>query len=159
LTEQDLSVALAIARQLGFAIQRERLDAEIAEELAATRSLQALSVQIAHEADLTGCYEKLVDAARVIMHSDFREHAGIPSAPRAAWRTSPAGVSRFTPRRGETVGMVHAQLCVHLRSRLPTLKRVMISDVEQSDFLRGTTTSQATARRYPRGAVDAAAVR
>jgi GAF domain-containing protein len=30
LGEQDLSVALAIARQLGFAIQRERMDAELA---------------------------------------------------------------------------------------------------------------------------------
>src|SRR4029079_19701935 len=58
---EDLAVALAIARQLGFAIQRQRSHAARAEELAATRSLQALSVEITQEVDLAGAYEKLVD--------------------------------------------------------------------------------------------------
>ena len=138
LTEQDLSVALAIARQLGFAIQRERLDAEMAEELAATRSLQALSVQIAHEADLTGCYEKLVDAARVIMHSDFvsmqefHAHRG----PRGELRL--LAYRGFTPAAAKRWEWVHANSLCTCGVAYRTLKRVMMSDVEQCDFLRGT---------------------
>ena len=138
LTDQDLSVALAIARQLGFAIQRERLDAELAAELDATRSLQALSVQIAHEADLTGCYEKLVDAARVIMHSDFvsmqEYHA----------HRGPRGELRLLAFRGFSAAAAKFWEWVNANSvctcgvAYRTLRRVIVPDVEQCDFLRGT---------------------
>jgi hypothetical protein len=78
----DVAVAMTIARHLSFAIQRRRVDAELAEELAATRTLQALSLEIAHEADLGNLYEKIIDAARLIMRSDF------------------ASIQEFHPHRG-----------------------------------------------------------
>src|SRR5687767_6434653 len=70
LDDEDLAVALTIARQLAFAMLRLRADAELATELAATQSLQALSIEIAHEVDLAGLYEKFLDAAVLIMRSD-----------------------------------------------------------------------------------------
>jgi PAS domain S-box-containing protein len=71
LAQEDLNVALTIARQLGFAIQRQRTDAELAAELAVTRSLQSLSLEIARVADLNGLYAKLADTAQLIMRADF----------------------------------------------------------------------------------------
>jgi PAS domain S-box-containing protein len=77
-TQEDLAVSLIIARQLAFSI--ERLEAEenlrdkqreLAEELAATQMLQSLSVEMAHAADIEALYEKIMDAAVVIMRSDF----------------------------------------------------------------------------------------
>ena len=77
-TRDDLSVSLVIARQLAFAIQRTRLDqqlrereTQLAEELAAARQLQELSIDMAGASDVPALYEKLLDAAQSIMHSDF----------------------------------------------------------------------------------------
>jgi GAF domain-containing protein len=77
-TKDDLSVSLVIARQLAFAVQRNRTDrqlvereAELADELAATRMLQQLSLEMAPEIDIESLYEKLMDVAVSIMHSDF----------------------------------------------------------------------------------------
>src|SRR4051812_17588863 len=71
LTGDDLSGALTIARQLAFAIQRQRTSAALAADLEAASCLQQLSVDMAHAADLGSLYEKIVDAAAVIMRSDF----------------------------------------------------------------------------------------
>lgn len=84
-TPQDVAVALSIARQMGFAIQRHRsLEAfaevhrkleqhehELANELEAMRVLQSLSVEIAQEADVHALCAKLVNAAQKLLQSDF----------------------------------------------------------------------------------------
>lgn len=77
-TRDDMSVSLVIARQLAFAIQRNRMDerlrireTELNEELAATRRLQELSIEMAHEVDVESLYDKLVDGAQSIMRADF----------------------------------------------------------------------------------------
>ena len=57
-TKDDVAVSLVIARQLAFAIQRHRTSAQLAEELNATRLLQALSIELAHEVDVEALYEK-----------------------------------------------------------------------------------------------------
>jgi hypothetical protein len=77
-TKDDLSVSLVIARQLAFAIQRNRVDqqlrereSQLAEELAAASMLQDLSVEMAGQSDTEALYDKLMDAAVTIMRSDF----------------------------------------------------------------------------------------
>ena len=138
LSGEDLAVALAIARQLGFAIRRQRSDAELAEELAATRSLQALSVQITQEVDLAGAYEKLVDAATVIMRSDFASmqeyhpHRG----PRGELHL--LAFRGFTPAAASLWEWVHANSACTCGIAYRTRKRVILPDIEDADFLRGT---------------------
>src|SRR5262245_56287584 len=137
-TAEDLAVALAIARQLGFAIRRQHQDDELEAELEATRTLQALSVAIAHEVDLAGVYEKLVDAARLIMRSDFASmqeyHAN----------RGPRGELRLLAHRGFSPAAAELWTWVHANSACPcgiayrTLKRVVVTDLEQAEFLRGT---------------------
>lgn len=77
-TKDDLAVSLIIARQLAFAIQRRQGEQELqekqrqlADELNATRLLQSLSIEMAHEVDSAALYEKVMDAARAIMHAEF----------------------------------------------------------------------------------------
>jgi len=135
---EDLAVALAIARQLGFAIQRQRSHAELAEELAATRSLQALSVEVTQEVDLAGAYEKLVDAATLIMRSDFASmqeyhpHRG----PRGELHL--LAFRGFTPAAAKLWEWVHANSLCTCGLAYRTLKRVILPDIEDAEFLRGT---------------------
>lgn len=134
----DLSVALAIARQLGFAIRRQQQDSELESELNATRTLQALSVAIAHEVDLAGVYEKLVDAAMLIMRADFASmqeyHAN--RGPRGELHL--LAYRGFSPAAAELWSWVHANSACTCGIAYRTLTRVIMPDVEQADFLRGT---------------------
>jgi len=135
---EDLAVALAIARQLGFAIQRQRSHAELAAELAATQSLQALSVEVTQEIDLEGAYEKLVDAATVIMRSDFASmqeyhpHRG----PRGELHL--LAFRGFSPAAAGLWKWVHANSVCACGIAYRTHKRVVLPDIEDADFLRGT---------------------
>ena len=137
-TAEDLPVALAIARQLGFAIQRQRQDAELEAELEATRTLQALSVEIAHEVDLAGVYERLVDAATRIMRSDFSSmqeyHAN--RGPRGELHL--LAYRGFSPAAAKLWTWVHANSACTCGIAYRTQKRVIVPDVERAEFLQGT---------------------
>jgi GAF domain-containing protein len=132
-TREDMAVALIIARQLTAAIERQRANAELAEELAATRTLQALSVEIAHEADLEGLYEKILDAAMLIMRSDlaslqdFHPHRG------------PQGELRLLTSRGFSDTAASLWKWVRAESECACgvayrrMERVILHDVEIGD--------------------------
>jgi GAF domain-containing protein len=137
-SQEDLAVALAIARQLGFAIRRQRVDADIAVELAAMRSLHSLSVDIAHEMDLAGSYEKLVDAAMLIMDSD------VVSMQEMHRGRAPLGELRLLTYRGLSAAAAQPWAWVRADSACAcslacrTLKRVVMPDIEKAEALRGT---------------------
>ena len=137
-SDEDLAVALAIARQLGFAIQRQRSQAELAEELAATRCLQELSLEIAHEADLAGLYEKLVDAAKLIMHSEFAsmQEYHPNRGPRGELKL--LAFRGFSPSAAKLWTWVNADSKCTCGVAYRTLKRVFAHDVEKTDFLAGS---------------------
>ena len=137
-SNEDLAVGLAIARQLGFAIQQQRVQAELAEELAATRSLQALSVEIAHEADLAGLYVKLVDAAMIIMRSDFASMQEYHPRRGPMGELQLLGCSGFTPAAARHWTWVRADSVCACGQAYRTLARVILPDVEQADYLVGT---------------------
>jgi GAF domain-containing protein len=145
LTEEDLAVALTIGRQLGFSIQRQQAEArlrereaELAEELAATRSLQALSVEIAHEVDVEGLYEKLVDAAQLITRSDFASiqeyHAD--RGPRGELHL--LAFRGFSPSAAKVWQWVHADSACTCGVAYRKLQREIVPDIEQCDYMRGT---------------------
>lgn len=129
----DVAAAQTIARHLSFAIQRQRVDAELAAELAATRALQSLSLEIAQAMDLDALYEKLLDAAKLIMRSDFASmqeyhpHRG----PRGELRLlSFRGFNAAAAELWRWVGANSTCSCgIAYRSR----KRVIVADVENFD--------------------------
>jgi PAS domain S-box-containing protein len=149
---EDLAVALSIARQMGFAIQRqrasdslaaalaklERHEKELADELEVTRLLQALSVEIAQEIDVAGLHEKLVEAAQVILRADFASlqclhpHLGQKGeleliATRGFDPASLAYWKWVRPSSASTCGQALNQKA-----------RVVIADIETCDAMAGT---------------------
>ena len=76
--ERELRFLDLLARQAADLIERRRADdalresrRQLSEELADTRLLQTLSAQLIEEEDSGALYEKIMDAAASIMHSDY----------------------------------------------------------------------------------------
>ena len=89
-TDAEIGLAVTIARQLGFSLERMRagealLEAQgqLVSELAATEQLHKISTQLIQENEAEALHEKVVDAAMAIMRSDF------------------ASMQLFHPERGE----------------------------------------------------------
>jgi PAS domain S-box-containing protein len=144
-THDDLAVSLVIARQLAFAIQRNRTDqqlrereARLAEELAATRKLQELSLEMAHEADIEALYEKLIDGAVSILHADcgsmqqFYPHLG------ARGELKLLGHRGFSPQAAKFWAWVRADSPSVCGQAIRQRARVIEADLEQSPYMAGT---------------------
>ena len=144
-TRDDLSVSLVIARQLAFAIQRTRVDqqlrereAQLADDLAAARKLQALSLEMAHEVDVEALYDKLVDAAVSIMRYDcasmqqYYPHLG------ARGELKLLGHRGFTPEAAKFWAWVRADSSCTCGVAINRRERVIASDVENAAFMAGT---------------------
>ena len=137
-TKDDVSVSLTIARQLTHSIQRSLTNALLAEELNATRMLQSLSIEMAHEADVEALYAKLVDVARIIMRADFASmqqffpHLG----PRGELKL--IGHFGFTEQAAKFWAWVRADSACTCGVAIARRQRVIVEDVENTDFLAGT---------------------
>jgi PAS domain S-box-containing protein len=135
---QDLNVALTIARQLSYATERQRADATIADELAATRLLQELSVEIAHEVDLAGLYEKIMDAAVAITRSDFASMQEFHPHRGNVGELKLLTFRGFNPAAAEFWRWVGANSACQCGVAYRTLERVVVPDVEACEFMKGS---------------------
>ena len=95
-SDAELALALTIARQLGFSLERRRAEEalratqrQLVSELDATRQLQKISTQLIHASDAQVLQEKILDAAVAIMRSDF------------------ASMQMYYPERGELRLLAH----------------------------------------------------
>jgi PAS domain S-box-containing protein len=138
----EINLAVTIARQLGFSLERRRAEEALREtqrqlvsELAATRQLQKISTQLIHASDAQVLYEKILDAAMAIMGSDF------------------ASMQTFYPERGELRLLAYrgfnptaAAFWEWVRpgsgstcgAALATGHRSIVPDIELSDFMAGS---------------------
>ena len=89
-TDAEIGLAVTIARQLGFSLERMRAgeqlleaQAQLVSELLATQQLHKISTQLIQENEAEALNEKVLDAAVAIMRSDF------------------ASMQLFHPERGE----------------------------------------------------------
>jgi PAS domain S-box-containing protein len=144
-TRDDVAVSLTIARQLAFSIQRQRTDArllareaELAEELNATRMLQALSIEMAHEVDVEALYAKLVDAARTIMHSDFASMQQYFPHLGARGELKLIGHHGFSEAAARFWAWVRADSSCTCGVAIVRRERVIAADVENTAFMAGT---------------------
>jgi len=145
-TKVDLAVSLAIARQLAFSIQRNRThrrlhdrDAELAEELAATRLLQSLSVEMAHEVDVEALYEKILDVAKTLMHSDFASMQQYYPHLGAHGELKLLGFRGFNPEAAKFWTWVRADSSCTCGVALAARQRVIAEDVEKAPYMVGTS--------------------
>jgi PAS domain S-box-containing protein len=144
-TKDDLAVSLAIARQLAFSIQRNRTqrqlherDAALAEELAATRMLQSLSVELAHEMDVEALYEKILDSAKTIARSDFASMQQYFPHLGAHGELKLLGFRGFNPEAAKFWTWVRADSACTCGRAFATRQRVVAPDVEEAPYMAGT---------------------
>jgi PAS domain S-box-containing protein len=144
-TKDDLAVSLVIARQLAFAIQRHRTstrllarEAELADELNATRLLQALSVEMAHEVDVEALYAKLVDAARTITRSDFASMQQYFPHLGAKGELKLIGHYGFSEEAAKFWAWVRADSSCTCGVAIVRRERVIAADVENTAFMADT---------------------
>jgi len=144
-TKEDIAVSLAISRQLAFSIERNRTqrqlqdrDAELAEELAATRLLQSLSVELAHEVDVEALYEKILDVAKTIARSDFASMQQYFPHLGAHGELKLLGFRGFSADAAKFWTWVRADSSCTCGRALASRQRVVAADVEQAPYLAGT---------------------
>jgi PAS domain S-box-containing protein len=141
-SEAELALALTIARQLGFGLERKRseqalreVQRQLASELAVTQQLQQVSSELISECDVEALYEKILDAAVAIVRSDFVSmqmfypqrgelrllaYRGFSPTAAAFWEW-------VRPGSGSTCG-----------AALATGNRSVVADIEMSDFMAGS---------------------
>jgi len=145
-TKEDIAVSLAISRLLAFSIERHRTqrqlqdrDAELAEELAATRQLQSLSVELAHEVDVEALYEKILDVAKTIARSDFASMQQYFPHLGARGELKLLGFRGFSADAAKFWTWVRADSSCTCGRALATRQRVVAADVEQAPYLAGSS--------------------
>jgi PAS domain S-box-containing protein len=144
-TKDDIAVSLTIARQLAYSIQRHRInlrllerETELADELNATRMLQSLSIEMAHEADVEALYAKLVDVARIIMRSDFASMQQYFPHLGARGELKLIGHYNFTEAAAKFWAWVRADSSCTCGVAIRRRERVIAGDVRTTDFMTGT---------------------
>ena len=133
---EEIGLSLTIARQLVVAIERKRADEALRAELADTQLLQRISSALIDPANVASVYDKVIDAAVSIMHSDCASMQMLYP------ERGPAGELRLLASRGfdpeaarfwEWVGLASHSTC---GEALRTRQRVMVRDIEQCDYIR-----------------------
>jgi PAS domain S-box-containing protein len=137
-SRDDVCVSLVIARQLAFAIQRQRTNERLADELNATQLLQALSIEMAHEVDVDALYAKLVEVAKTLMRSDFASmqqyfpHLGVKGELKLI------GHYGFSEEAKKFWAWVRADSSCTCGVAIARRERVIASDVANTAFMAGT---------------------
>jgi len=149
-TKDDVAVSLLIARQLAFAIQRQRTsaqllarEAELAEELNATRLLQGLSLEMAHEVDVERLYIKLVNVAKTLMRSDYASMQQYFPHLGSRGELKLLGHYGFSDEAARFWAWVRADSKCTCGVAIMKRERVIASDVANTPYMMGTA-DQAT---------------
>jgi two-component sensor histidine kinase len=130
---EDLRLMTSLGRFAEHAYQllsQERL----ANELAATKRLQEISSELLGERQVEGLYQKIVDAAASIMHSDFASMQIYHPERGELWLLANRGFSleaanfwkRVTPKSATSCGIA-----------LGTVRRAIIADTEEDALVIG----------------------
>ena len=148
--QDELTLAVAIARQLSFSLDRVRIQEarDLAEaalresqgrlerELADTRLLQAVSAKIIEKDNADDIYEVVLDAAVRIMRSDMASMQVLDENENALRLLAFRG---FDPEFGKVFQFVRPETRTACSLARQLVRRVIVSDVETCDFFVGTT--------------------
>ncbi len=116
---------------------RER-EAQLALELNDTRLLQRLSAEMSQEADAASLFEKVVDAATAIMHSDFASMQRFHPQRGVKGELELLAFRGFDPEAAKFWKWVRADSGCTCGEVLKTGQRQIAADVETCAFMAGT---------------------
>lgn len=140
---EDLRVMTNLAQFASAACQTLRAREQLATELTDTKLLQGLSAQLIHEADTSALYEKVMDAAVNIMRSDFASMQMHYPERGSSGELRLLAFRGFQPQAAKFWEWVRTDSQCTCGVALRTGRRIIVSNVETSDFLAGTA-DQAT---------------
>jgi PAS domain S-box-containing protein len=150
--KDELSLAIAIARQLGFGIERARADqsrdateaalraseALLAQELEDTRLLQSISAKMIEQDNAEDVYQEVLVAAVRIMRSDKASMQVLDDRENALRLLAFRG---FDPEFGKVFELCRPDSGTSCNVARQLGRRVIVPDVETCDFIVGTTAS------------------
>lgn len=141
--KDELDLAVAIARQIGFGVERVRAqeardiaEARLEAELADTRLLQSISAELIEQDRAEDIYEKVLDAAMQIMRAEKASMQVLDENHDALRLFAFRG---FDADFGEVFKWVHPDTRTACSVARRLGRRVVVPDVEACDFIAGTT--------------------
>jgi PAS domain S-box-containing protein len=144
-SEHALRLFDVLARQTADLIERKRAEdslreseARLAKELAATQQLQQISTQLIHQDNIQELYEKILDAAVTIMHSDYASIQMLCADRGENGELRLLGFRGFNPEASKFWEWVRPASESTCGMTLRTGHRCIVADVEQCDFMAGS---------------------
>ena len=116
----------------------EQLMLQLQAELADSKLLQAISTEITFERNAEVLYDKLLDAAVAIMRSDYSSMQMFHPERGASGQLQLLGFRGFSPYAAEFWEWVTPESASTCGVAMHTHQRVIVTDIEDCDFLTGT---------------------
>lgn len=147
LSHSEQRIAEFGARVAGIVIERVRVHSELLrskaqleEELADARLLQKLSMALVHEDGTASLYQKIVDAAVIIMRSQYASMQVLYPETGSIGKLQLVASSGFSPEAQKFWEWVYPATGSSCGATLRAGKRIIISDFANCDFMQGTDT-------------------
>jgi signal transduction histidine kinase len=138
----ELSAKLAAVVIENDLVQRELRQSrgEMEDELTDARLLQKLSMELIQEEDTAGLYQKIMDAAVVIMQSQYASMQVLYGGTDGNDRLKLLASSGFSPEAEEYWKWVYHNTDSSCGAAYRAGKRVVISNMAECEFMQGTIT-------------------
>ncbi len=117
---------------------RHESEERLATELHAARQLQEISAQLIGERGIEGLYDKLVDAATIIMRADYASMQMLYPERGSGGELRLLAFRGFNPQAAKFWEWVRADSESTCGAALRTGKQVIVPDVSHCDFMAGT---------------------
>lgn len=137
-SKDEIELSLTIARQLAFGIERRRNEEALAAELADTKLLHAISMQLIDEENVDELYGKILDAAVTIMRSDYASMQRLYPERGLGGELRLLAFRGFNPQAAKFWEWVRADSASTCGEALRTATRVIAEDVDTCRFMQGT---------------------
>lgn len=145
--KQEKHLAELSAKLAAIVIEKELMQAElqqskseIEDELTDARLLQKLSMELIHEEETSGLYQKIMDAAVVTMQSQYASMQVLYEGSDGYDRLKLLASSGFSPEAKDYWEWVYHNTDSSCGAAYRAGKRIIITNMAECDFMQGTVT-------------------
>lgn len=137
-THVNVDVQEILQRSAAFEQALRQSEERLRREVADLKLLQQISTELIQEESVRNLYDKIADAAVAVMHSDFASMQMLYPERGKTGELLLLAFRGFTPEAARFWEWVPADSGSTCAAALRTLKRVIVSDIENCDFMAGT---------------------